>query len=319
MKLGAAVRPKLGLRLLKPIVSQHLGLKLFSLACAFVIYAFVHGTQDAQRNMAVDLVVLLPPDTVHRILVTPLPTSVRVTLHGPRSLLDGLHPEDLGSFQVDLRSGRSGRIPLEPSMLSVPPGTTVSMIDPQALDIVWDDVIERDIAIQVSITGEPTEGFVVKGPPDINPRAVHARGPRQVVDALQLARAESFDVTHLSEGVHQRILAIDRGPPQVTYDTANATVTVEISRKLLERVFRNVPVHVVGAPRAVAIPAHVDVRVVGPPDVVKPLRPEQIVPRIDLKELGANLAQPNSMALPLTFEIDSAKTYITPSTVIVKW
>jgi hypothetical protein len=314
----AISRPKLGLRALRPLLFENVGLKIFSLACAFLIYAFVHGTQDAQRNMPVDLIVVLP-DNPHRILVTQLPTSMRVTLHGPRSLLDGLHPEDLGTFQVDLRSGRSGRIPMDPSMLSVPPGTTVSMIDPQALDIMWDDVVERDIPIQVTLTGDPAEGNVVKGPTEINPRSAHAKGPKQVVEALQIARAEPFDVSGLGEGVHQRIVSIDRPPPQVGYDTVNTTVTVEIARKLLERIFRNVPVHVVGAPHALAFPARVDVRVVGPPDVVKPLRPEQIVPRIDLKELGANLSTPNSMALPLTFDIENAKTHITPSTVVVKW
>jgi YbbR domain-containing protein len=319
MKLPALQLPRANLKLLKPLFTQNIGLKLFSFACAFVIYAFVHSTQEAQRNVPVDLVALLPPETAHRILVTPLPPTVRVTLHGPRTLLDGLHPEDLGSFQIDLRSGRSGRVPLEPSMLSVPPGTMISLIDPMSIDVVWDDRIEREIPIQVAMSGEPAEGFVVKGPPEVTPRVVRARGARQVIETMQAVRAEAFDATGLTEGAHQRVLLIDHPPPHVSYDVANTTVTVEITRKLMERIFRAVQVHVVGSPRANAFPQRVDVRVVGPPDIVKPLRQEQIVPRIDLKEIGANLAQPNSLAIPLSFDIEGCKTFITPSTVVVKW
>jgi YbbR domain-containing protein len=319
MKLPALASPKLSFKAFKPLFTENIGLKIFSFACAFVIYAFVHSTQEAQRNMAVDLVALLPPEGAHRILVTPLPPTVRVTLHGPRTLLDGLHPEDLGTFQVDLRSGRSGRIPLEASMLGVPAGTTVTLIDPAALDIVWDDLIEREIPLQVSLTGEPADGYLVKGAAEINPRTVHARGARQVLEAMQSVRGEPYDVSGLADGTHQRVLAIDHPPPRVAYDVATTTVTVEVARKLTERMFRAVQVHVVGSPRAVAFPPRVDVRVVGPPDIVKPLRQEQIVPRIDLKEIGAVLSTPNSMAIPVTFDVEGCKTYITPPTVVVKW
>jgi len=319
MRLPPALTPRLSLRGLKPLILENAGLKVFALLCSFLIYGFVHGTQEAQRNMAVDLVALLPPDSANRILVTPLPPTVRVTIHGPRTLLDGLRPEDLGIFQLDLRSARSGRVPLEPSMIGAPPGTTITMIDPQSLDVVWDDLIERDIPLQVTVAGEPAEGFVAKGPPEINPRTIHARGPKQLLDGLQSARTEPFEITGLAEGTHQRTISIDRPPPRVSYDTNSTTVTVEIGRKLAERIFRAVQVHIVGAPRAVAFPPRVDVRVVGAPDLVKPLRQEQIVPRIDLKELGADLAHPNSMAVPITFDVEGCKTSVTPSTVIVKW
>ncbi len=319
MKVPLPLRPRINLRALKPALLDNVGLKLLALLCSFVIYGFVHGAQEAQRNMAVDLVALLPPDAANRILVTPLPPTVRVTIHGPRTLLDGLRPEELGTFQVDLRSARSGRVPLEPSMIGSPPGTTITMIDPQSLDVVWDDLVEREIPLQITVAGEPAEGFVVKGSPDFNPRTVHARGPKQVFDGLQAARAEPFDVTGLAEGVHQRTIAIDRPPQRVSFDTNSTTVTLEIARRLADRVFRAVQVHVIGAPRAVAFPARVDVRVVGPPDLVKPLRQEQIVPRIDLKEIGADLSRPNSMAVPITFDVEGCKTSITPASVIVKW
>jgi YbbR domain-containing protein len=304
---------------LRSLVRENLGLKLFSFACAFVIYAFVHTTQDAQRTFTVDLVVLLPPQNARRVLVSELPASVRVTLRGPQSLVDGLRPEELGNFEVDLRSGRSGRISLEAGMLHVPAGLSVNLVDPAFVEIAWDDVVERDIPIQVTVTGEPLDGLTVKGNPEVNPRAAHARGARHLLDTLQFVRAEPFDVSGLAEGVHPRTIALDRSNGRIALDSASTTVTVEIVRKLSERAFTKLTIVVVGSGRATVYPPKVDVRVVGPPDLVKTLRAEQIVPRVDLKAVGANLAVPSSLALPVSLELEGCTATVTPSTVVVKW
>ena len=306
-------------RLARPTFTENRGLKLFSIACAIAMYVFVHGAQDAQRIMAVDLVVLLPPAAENRTLTTDLPTSIRVSLHGPRSLVADLRPSDLGNMQLDLRSGRSGTIPLEPGMLSVPGGVAIDSIDPQTLDISWDDVAERDITVQIPITGAPSEGFVIKGRPTATPASLRARGPGQVVENLQFVRTESFDISGLKEGIHRRNLTVDRPPPRVNYDLATALATIEIIRKLEERTFSKVRVEVVGQVRATLLPARVDVRVVGPPELVDALRPEQIVPRVNVQDTDANTKKPASLALPVEIELDNVQVTTIPKTVVVKW
>jgi hypothetical protein len=314
-----ALKPANLARAIKPAFTENIGLKLFSLGCALVLYSFVHGSQDAQRIMAVDLVVLLPPASENRTLITELPTSVRVSLHGPRSLVAELRPSDLGNVQLDLRAGHIGRVLLEPGMLSIPGGVKLDSIEPPALDIVWDDVVERDITVQVPITGEPAEGFAVRGRAAPTPTMLRARGPSQVVENLQLARTEAFDVTGLKEGMHRRMLAIDRPAPRVTYDVMNATATIEIARRLLERTFGKVRVQVVGLPRAQALPQRVDVRVVGPPELINALRPEQIVPRVRLQDEELGRKRSNSLLLPVEMDIDNAQVSIIPKDVVVKW
>jgi YbbR-like protein len=312
-----AITPAGAWRTVKPLFSHNKGLKLFSLACAIALYAFVHGAQDAQRIMAVDLVVLLPPASENRTLTTDLPTSIRVSLHGPRSLVGELRASDLGNLQLDLRSGRSGRIPLEPGMLRVPGGVIIDSIDPAALDISWDDILERPIQLQVPVTGAPADGYVVKGRATASPDTLVARGPSQIVDNLQFARAEAFDITGLQEGTHRRTLIIDRPPPRVTYDITHTTATVEIARKMRERVFSKVSVQIVGLGKATAYPSQVDVRVVGAPEYVTELRAEQIVPRVTVKD--ADVKKPGSLALPVQLEMDNVNVTIVPKTVVVKW
>jgi len=304
---------------LRPMIRENIGLKIIAVACALVLYGYVHGAQNAQRVMAVDLVALLPPPNENRTLTSDLPTSVRVSLHGPRSLVSDLRSEDLGNLQLDLRSAKPGRVPLEPSMLSIPGGVIVDSIDPPSVDITWDEIITRDINVQVFVTGEPPAGLAVKGQPTVEPQAVSATGPKQVIEALRVVAAEPFDLSGVGEGIHSRSLALERPPRRVRLDRQNVTATVEVSRKLIERVFSKVRVQVVGVPRATVIPATVDVRVNGPPGVVAALRPEQIVPRVNLSELGVNLSKPNTVALPVVLELDNVDLSIVPKTVIVKW
>lgn len=295
-----------------------LGLKALSLAFALGLYAFSHGSQDAQRTFEVAVVEKPPPEAAHRVLVSPLPPAVRVTVRGSRTLLDELRADDLGTLTLDLSNGRAGRIDLYPSAIHVPAGLRAEAVDPTSIELRWDDEVVREVPIQASITGQPAPGFVVKGAPRVEPASVRARGPREALEVLQYARAAALDVTGLGrEGTVQRSVAIDRPPQHVTYDVSAATVKVEVTRELLERLFVKLPVLVLGVARATTFPSDVDVRVVGPPEVVQALRAEQIVPRIDVRGAGSVLGIPTSTELPVKVNLDHIEAHVTPQTVVV--
>ena len=304
---------------LRPYIRHNLGLKLLAFVASLALYIYVHGSQNAQRIMAVDVVAMLPNADQHLALTTDLPTSVRVTLHGPRSRVTDLRSEDLGSFSLNLRAARDGRVQLDPNVLHVPGGVVVDSVDPPSVDVAWDELTARDVPIQVTVAGEPIDGFVVKSQPSFNPIAVTARGPKEAVDALRSVRAEPYDVSGIGEGRHTRSLNLDRPPARVQYSESSVSATVEITRKLAERVFSKVHVEVVGAPKGAPIPATVDVRVVGAPDLVQSLRIDQIIPRVTLTESAANFAKPGSIALPVILELDNVQLSIVPKSVIVRW
>src|SRR5450432_3321178 len=87
-------------------LTENVNLKLLSIVFTLVLYSLVHGAQDAQRAVQVDLVMLLPPGEANRELVSSIPPQVRVTLRGPRTTLDELHVDDVGNLQVDARAGQ---------------------------------------------------------------------------------------------------------------------------------------------------------------------------------------------------------------------
>src|ERR1700732_459778 len=106
----------------RSLATENLNLKLLSLAFALVLYSLVHGSQDAQRSLLLNVVALTPPNSSNRVLMTPIPAQIRVTVRGPRSTLDDLHADDMGSVQLDLRGGGESRVVIGPSMIPISPG-----------------------------------------------------------------------------------------------------------------------------------------------------------------------------------------------------
>ncbi len=299
---------------LRSLLTENLNLKLFSLAFALVLYSLVHGSQEAQRSMLVSVVALTPPESANRDLVSPIPAEVRVTVRGARSTLDDLHADDI-QVQLDLRSGSEARKVFTPDMIPVPPGITVQQIDPPEVDLKWEDRIIRDVPVEVGVVGSPAAGFVVKMAPVSDPKTVRAQGPRSQVLVLQHVRTDAFDVGGLTEGKYTRQLAVDRPASRIVYDALTVAATVEIGREVVERPFTKIPVAVLGHVGGKAQPTDVDVRMSCPPEVVRALRPEQVVPRVQVM----STADHGTDAFPVELSIDQCDVHVTPPTVIVRW
>ena len=295
--------------------TENFSLKALSFAFALVLYSLVHGAQDAQRSILVNVLALAPPEGGDRVLVTPVPPNVRVTLRGPKSALDDLHADDIGNIQVDLHNGTETRVTFESQMVHVPPGVKVEQIDPPEILLTWEDRVVRDLPVQVSVVGTPAPGFVVKGAPIAEPAQVRARGPKSEVMVLQHARADAFDVSGLTDGKHTAQLAIDRPPGRVTYEVARVAVTIEVAREVSERPYTKVAVAIVGQTHAKAQPQDVDVRLTCPPEILRDLRLEQIVPRVQV----SSTADKGAEALPVQLVVEGCEVHVTPSTVIVRW
>jgi YbbR domain-containing protein len=300
---------------LRSLVVENLNLKLFSLAFALVLYSLAHGSQEAQRSLLLSVVVLTPPETAHRVLMTPIPAQIRVTMRGPRSILDDLRPDDMANVQLDLHGGNEPRITFDAAMIPVPPGLKVEQIDPPSIDLSWEDIVTRDVPVEVGVLGTPARAFVVKGAPQAEPRVVRARGAQSEVLVVQRARADAFDIGGLTEGTYTRQLALERPPGRVTFDATSVSATVEVGREVVERPFTRLTVAVVGRAKAKVQPSEVDVRLACPPEVERALRPDQIVPRVQI----VGPSEHGSDALPVELPIDQCEVHVTPPTVVVRW
>jgi hypothetical protein len=299
---------------LRSAAAQNLSLKLLAFGSSLLLYSWVHGSQEAQRTLNLNVDTAMP-DKPSRVLTTPIPPTIRVTVRGPKSTLDSLRTEDIPSVLLDIRKGSESRVTIDPSMIPAPPGLKVEQIDPPAIDLVWEDVIGRDIPVEVGVVSAPAPGYVLKAGPNTEPTVVRATGPKSEVMVIQRVRAEAFDLAGLTEGTYTRQLAIDRPHGRVAYDAQSVSATVEVGREVAERLFPRMPLEVIGRAGARAHPADVDVRLTCPPEVVRALRVEQIVPRVQVT--GA--AEHGSDAPSVQLSVDQCDAHVIPSNVVVRW
>jgi YbbR domain-containing protein len=264
-----------------------------------------------------------PPEGSQRELMTQIPASIHVTLRGQGRAIERLVQTGVPPVEIDLRSASAEQVVFDESMFSLPPDISVSMIDPPSIDLEWEDVIARQIPVQASITGQPAEGYVVKGEPEVDPKQMTVRGPASLVEVMQFARLAPFDVSGLSEGVHKRRISIDAPPSRVRYiGPPAASVTVTVARRVVEAKFQNRPVEVIGIPSATLMPRTVDVTVVGPPEIVRALRAEQITPHADLSKapgLDLKSQKHGSAAVKVTVDLAHAEAEVQPPSVTVRW
>jgi hypothetical protein len=300
----------------------NLGLKALSLAFALGLFAFLQGQQDEQqRTIPVGIVMRLPLESAGRELMTPIPASIHVTLRGAARAIDRVIQSGVAPIEIDLRDGRRESVTFSERMFSLPPGTSIMIIDPPSIELEWEDVVTRQITVQASISGQPADGYVVKGLPEVEPTQMTARGPVSLVEVMQFARLAPFDVSGLSEGVHRRRIAIDAPPVRVRYlGPSSATVSVTIARRVSEAKFVNRPIEVVGLAGASTTPHSVDVNVVGPPEIIRALRPEQVAPRADLTQIpNLDLKKHGSAVVKVSVELAHAEAEVQPPSVTVKW
>lgn len=309
---------------LRESITENLGLKALAMVFALGLFAFVHGQEEEQqRTVPVPLVMRLPTAAAERELMTPIPASIHVTLQGSARAIDNLLQAGIPPVEIDLRDGRRETVVFDESMFTLPPETKITIIDPSSIELTWEDVATRQIPIQAAITGQPSDGYVVKGEPDVDPKTITVSGPVSAIEVMQFARLSAFDVSGLSEGVHKRRLGIDAPPQRVRYlGPQAATVAVTVARRVSEVRFENRPVEVLGVAGGTVAPRTVDVIVAGPPEIVRALRPDQIVPVADLTKVeGLDLKDQHhgATSVKVTLPLSHAEAEIQPPIVNVKW
>lgn len=309
-------------RWLRAAFSENLGLKALSFALALGLTAYQRGSEDEeQRTLPVDVILRLPATDARRELMTLVPPSIHVTVRGSTRALDQLTSEGIPSVEVDLRRGDAHAIVFEPEMFAVPPGVQVNIIDPASIDLEWQNVVERSVPIQASITGRVADGYTVQSV-KVDPTIITVMGPASLVEVMQFVRLAAFDVSGKTDGVYRHPLALDQPGQRIQYlGPASATVTVSIGRQLVQRKFSRRLVTVVGPPRAKTEPKSVDVSVTGPPEVINGLRDEMIVPRVDVAGAGYDPKDQRhaSIVMPVRVDLSKVEIEIQPPTVSVTW
>jgi len=266
------------------LVTENLGLKASALGIAILMFSLVHGAEDMERNIYVDVAVRPPPDAKDMILVTETPDRVRVRLKGSRARLNSLRQEALPAVDVELKSREDSRYYFEKEMFDLPAGVSVMQVVPPSLVFKWVPRAVRDIPVEVFLEGQLAPGLEWAGEPEVFPEAVEVDGPRDVVNSIRTVRSMQVDVSELDEGVVQREVQLVSAPANTSFDTQTVLVTLRVQAKLKVRVLSPLRVDAEGVvPRALR-PRAVAARIRGPEALVDALNPASVLAIVSLSE-----------------------------------
>jgi YbbR domain-containing protein len=265
------------LNAIRLLFTENLGLKASALGIAILMFSLVHGAEDMERNVYVDVVVQPPPDAKDMILVTEVPDRVRVRLKGSRARLNAIRQENLAPVDVELKTKDEPQYYFEKEVFDLPTGVTVMGVVPPSVVFKWVPRAVRDLPVQVFLDGELRAGLEWATDPEVFPQTIMVEGPRDVVNSMRSVRSMDLDVEALEEGVVQREIPLVGAPAYTSFEPQTVLVTLRVQQKMKERVLSPLRVSAEGVvPRSMR-PKAVTIRVRGPELLVDQLDPASVL------------------------------------------
>jgi hypothetical protein len=301
---------------LKRAFTDNLWLKLFSLVVSIALFTVVHGSEAGQRSLYAPLVAMLPPESSGKVLVGELPDKVKVTLSGSRSVVNSIH--QLDTVQLDLTTAPRSYT-FEPSLFGLPAGIDVQTT-PAVLTLDWEPREERKLPVRVQISGAPDTALELVAKPQVSPPRLLVKGPRSSVEAMHELPTDLLPLTGLGAGTHRvrvPLLSLPQGVTVVGSSEVTAEIDLELKRE--QRRLRRLTVAALGIVGTATLrPAHVDVVIAAPEQVLKDLDSEHVVPVV---EFPTQAPSEISFSLPVTvrgLDENIRLVRIEPSEVLVK-
>lgn len=229
------------------LLLKNLGTLLLAFALALVVWvsAVTAADPNVERTRAVPLETI--GQDANLILMSNLPTQIRVTMRAPRSVADRIsNTENSIHAWIDLTGVGTGThvVPVQTRILETYHPVRLMQVSPESIVVTLEPLVSRKVDVKVTINGEPALGYQ-KGLPSRKPTYVTLSGPESLV--AQVAEVHTtLDISDAIETVKEELplLAIDaNGQPVsgVTITPSKIEVTQPIS---LLGGYRNVVVKV---------------------------------------------------------------------------
>jgi YbbR domain-containing protein len=224
---------------------DNLGLKLFALLLAVLLYLHVLTDRTVEETVEFPLVVSALPESL--ALASSPPATVAARLRGT------------GKQILRLRYLKP---PLEVSLAGVTPGTfqrtfgpadvplagatgvtVLEIVEPARMSLEIDPRGQRFVPVRARLVGSPARGFLVAGAPRIRPARVRVTGPATWLAAQESLATEPIVITGRKEAleVTQALVA----PPPFAH-AAPGSVLVAVTIEAEEVVSVRVPIEVRG-------------------------------------------------------------------------
>lgn len=261
---------------------KNLGLKLFSLCMALLLYLFV-GSESNTSEMEFQARVEVKNLPADKVIVLPANRQVKVTLRGPSfDVMRIAAAPPVFRVKMPDESAEEFRAAINRADLGLPPYVQVVSIDPPEMEFVLDQRVRRKFQVIVPQIGTIPEGFKV----DllrVVPSEVEVIGPQNELKGLHSVETIPLDVREVRSDL-SRIISL-RAPGELSeLEVDNVQLDMKVSAVEGEKRFNSLSVEIRSAGHGgyTVTPPNVSVVVGGRIDLLKVAKKEQVVPYVRL-------------------------------------
>jgi len=205
-------------------------MRLLAVILAFVMWLYVSNEQNPVREMVlnVNLEYNQPPQDY--FIISGMPESVKVKVQGNRDDINSLTAADLRAV-VNIPEGKTGELVL-PVEVTAPYRIKVVQVIPGEVTIVLDRMVEKQVAVVVSLQGTAAQGYTALEPV-CQPETVTIRGPSRIVNDINQVTA-SVDIQDATQEIVQNV-AVNALNAQVAANPSSVQVTVPVIASLASK------------------------------------------------------------------------------------
>lgn len=266
-------------------MTRNMGLKALSLLIAIVLAYVV----NSDRNTSI-ITVIVPIEIqnipANKVLVAPSRREIQVTIRGPTFIVGPVSSSPpVARIRMPETVSRRFKATFSSSDLSLPSGLDVLTIEPPDLELVFDDLVSKDVYVEAPRMGMLRDDYKLEGI-ELDPPTVVLTGPAGEVKDVQRVETSPIDLGAFDEN---RTVELALRPPGtlVTVQPRRVSAHVKVSPQLRERRFVGRPVEVrlgVGVKTTDVSPQVVDVTVSGPAPQFESLNASGILPYVRVSD-----------------------------------
>ncbi len=278
-------------------LTSNLATKLISVVIEIVLWIVVLGSRNVEITKEVPLEFITAPEFV----VGPNTVDrVAFRLGGPKAFLRSILDRREEPIKVNLVGQKPGNVKYRIFQVNIqlPIGVKVISITPTPLEILLEELAERDVPLKAELRGIPPEGVRVVST-TLKPDFIHIKGGKSRVDAVVEILTMPVDVSTLAESTEIEV-SLDISRLGVSLD-ANQKPKLRIETEQLPANFKikDVEIRVVSAYKALVEPGNLAVMVRATQDALKSVDRAQVYAVADLKGRPKGIYQiPVRVVLP---------------------
>ncbi|MBI5403687.1 MAG: YbbR-like domain-containing protein [Ignavibacteriae bacterium] len=223
-----------------------------------------------------------------------LPSFIDLTVKGKGWELLGIILSKKKSFNLDLSSFKKDtKINVSQKLgeiLEIPSGVSVLNVNPEILEINFDNITSRMVKVKNMINVVPKENYFIIGQPSVSPDSVKIIGAMSVIGKIKFLPTESVNINDVNSGFTRTFKIIDtlNNIMKIEPKTVTISYRIELSaEKNIEDV--NVVVRDVPPDKEVLlVPPKLKIYLRGGVEQLAKINPEEILASVDFRSIDSD-------------------------------